>query len=29
MKNLEEERKSVSYPPLGLVDVNVHPVVVH
>jgi hypothetical protein len=28
-KNLQEERKIVSYPPLGLVDVIVHPVVVH
>jgi hypothetical protein len=29
MKNLQKQRKSVSYQPLGLVDVTVHPVVVH
>jgi hypothetical protein len=29
MKNLQKERKIVSYPPLGLVDVTVRPVVVH
>jgi hypothetical protein len=29
MKNLRKERKSVSYQPLGLADMTVHPVVVH
>jgi hypothetical protein len=29
MKNLREERKIISYLSLGLVDVTVHPVVVH
>jgi hypothetical protein len=28
-KNLRKERKSVSYQPLGLVDMTVHPVLVH
>jgi hypothetical protein len=29
VKNIWEERKIISYPPLGLADVIVHPVVVH
>jgi hypothetical protein len=28
-KNLREERKIVSYPPLGLADITVRPIVVH